>query len=59
MKFIMGEPEELRTFQEYISLSEKSITLTDLVKQSFPVPARLSEVYYSHCTLIPQSDEAA
>lgn len=33
-ELIMGEPGELGTFQEYISPSEKSITLTDLVKVS-------------------------
>lgn len=51
-EFIMGEPWELGTLQEYISPSEKSITF-DGFGESFPVPARLSEVYYSHCILIP------
>lgn len=58
MKFIMGEPGELGTSQEYITPFRK-IHYFDGFGESFPVPARLSEVYYSHCILIPRSDEAA
>lgn len=60
IKFIMGDPGELGIFQEYISPSQKNLWRWWIWWNRISLwPARLCEVYYSHCILIPRPDEAA
>lgn len=52
VNFIMGELSWAAGNFSGIYLPFKKIHYFDGFGESFPVPARLSEVYYSHCILI-------